>query len=71
MLQYEIAPNSRGFTPNREGQWSIRDKRLATGATLGSWSVLAFGGKQELPIDAIKTFIRELINTCQQIGMVS
>ncbi len=47
------------------------DKKVATGATLGSWSVLAFGNERELPPQAIQTFVRELVNTCQDTGMVS
>lgn len=68
LLQYHPTSRDASFVP-REGQWNLRDKKLATGATLGSWSVLAFGSERDLPTDAIKAFIRELINTCQQTGM--
>jgi len=69
-LQYHPSSRDARFRPH-EGVWNLRDKKLATGATLGSWSVVAFGGEREMPMDAINAFIRELINTCQQTGMVS
>ncbi|CAG8794451.1 3251_t:CDS:2, partial [Racocetra fulgida] len=40
----EYHPSSRDaiFAP-KDGAWNLRDKRVATGATLGSWSVVVFG----------------------------
>uniref|UniRef100_A0A1D1XV91 Protein argonaute MEL1 n=1 Tax=Anthurium amnicola TaxID=1678845 RepID=A0A1D1XV91_9ARAE len=51
------------------GAWSMRDMKLATGSTLGSWSVVAFMNENELPNQVINNFLRELINSCQQAGM--
>ncbi|RGB43664.1 ribonuclease H-like domain-containing protein [Rhizophagus diaphanus] len=47
------------FTP-RNGLWNLRDKKVATGATLGSWVCVAFGSENDFPMSAIQKFIREL-----------
>ncbi|PKK67969.1 Piwi-domain-containing protein [Rhizophagus irregularis] len=51
------------------GVWNLRDKKVATGATLGSWCVLAFLSPDVLPDHDINAFVRELANTCQDTGM--
>jgi hypothetical protein len=43
---------------------------VAQGAVLGSWSILAFGSEREFPTQSIQAFIRELVITCQDNGMV-
>ncbi|PKY52662.1 Piwi-domain-containing protein [Rhizophagus irregularis] len=45
------------------------EPKVASGATLGSWSVLAFLNERDLPNQAIKYFLRELITTCNDTGM--
>ncbi|GBC06888.1 hypothetical protein RclHR1_07120002, partial [Rhizophagus clarus] len=67
-LQYH--PNSRdsNFAP-RDGSWNLRDKKVATGATLGSWACAVFGSERDYPIGAVQKFIRELVTTCQNTGM--
>ncbi|CAG8449098.1 3430_t:CDS:10 [Funneliformis mosseae] len=67
-IQYHPSSRDHEFKP-REGAWNLRDKKVATGATLGSWSVLAFGSERDLPPQAIQAFVRELVNTCQDTGM--
>src|SRR3954471_6059680 len=69
----EYHPSSRGprFEPEK-GVWNLRDKKVATGATLGSWSVLAFLEKKDDPSEhAIRASVTELVNTCQATGMVN
>jgi hypothetical protein len=43
---------------------------VAQGAVLGSWAVVAFGSERDLPTQSIQAFIRELVITCQDNGMV-
>ncbi|GBC00859.1 hypothetical protein RclHR1_00040010 [Rhizophagus clarus] len=67
-IQYHPSSRENRFRPTG-GAWNLRDKRLATGATLGSWAVLAFLNSDVLPDHVIIAFIRELVNTCQDTGM--
>ncbi|RIA95038.1 Piwi domain-containing protein [Glomus cerebriforme] len=68
LLQYHPSSREASFKPNF-GQWNLRDKKVATGATLGSWSVLVFLSENELQPRTIQGFVRELVNTCQDTGM--
>ncbi|RIA87406.1 Piwi domain-containing protein [Glomus cerebriforme] len=68
LLNYHPSSREASFRPNF-GQWNLRDKKVATGATLGSWSILAFMNERELRDQTIQGFIRELVNTCQETGM--
>ncbi|RGB37332.1 Piwi domain-containing protein [Rhizophagus diaphanus] len=67
-IQYHPTSREKRIEP-KGGVWDLRDKKVATGATLGSWSVLAFLNERELPNQAIKHFLGELINTCNDTGM--
>jgi hypothetical protein len=69
-IKYHPSSREHDVQP-KDGAWTLRDKKLATGATLGSWSVLAFLNQNELSDHAIGAFIREFVNTCQNTGMVS
>ncbi|MCE8166470.1 MAG: hypothetical protein I3270_02380 [Candidatus Moeniiplasma glomeromycotorum] len=68
-IKYHPTSKEHDVRPNG-GAWSLKDKKLATGATLGSWSVLAFLSQNELPDQGINPFVREFVNTCQDSGMV-
>ena len=57
------------FAP-RDGAWNLKDKKVATGATLGSWAVVVFGSERDLPLSFAEGFIRELVVTCVDTGMV-
>jgi hypothetical protein len=63
-------PSSKGstFIP-KNGSWNLRDKKVATGATLGSWACVVFGSERDYPVAAVQKFIRELVTTCQDTGM--
>uniref|UniRef100_A0A1D1YXN1 Protein argonaute-3 n=1 Tax=Anthurium amnicola TaxID=1678845 RepID=A0A1D1YXN1_9ARAE len=67
-LKYHPSSREASFQP-ASGSWNLRDKKVATGATLGSWSVLSFVGEERLAEGVIQGFVRELVNTCQQTGM--
>ncbi|CAG8442443.1 2214_t:CDS:2 [Diversispora eburnea] len=67
-INYHTSSRDPAVTP-RDGSWNLRDKKVATGATLGSWSVIAFGKEHEFPMMGIQHFVRELINTCSDTGM--
>ncbi|KAG9292083.1 hypothetical protein G9A89_017983 [Geosiphon pyriformis] len=67
-IQYH--PSSREATLQpRDGAWTLRDKKMATGATLSSWAVLVFGPEGKFPKQVVENFIRELVITAQDIGM--
>ncbi|CAI2165275.1 17043_t:CDS:2 [Funneliformis geosporum] len=65
-LRYHPSSRDSAFVP-RNGSWNLINKKVTTGVTLGSWSCVAFGN---LEIQAIQHFIKELIDTCQNIGIV-
>ncbi|KAG9290846.1 hypothetical protein G9A89_010995 [Geosiphon pyriformis] len=67
-LQYHPTSRDASFQP-RDGAWNLRDKKVATGATLGSWAVIAFGQERDFPKQAVQSFVRELVITCQDTGM--
>ncbi|KAF9168361.1 Eukaryotic translation initiation factor 2C [Actinomortierella ambigua] len=62
------SPSNPTFIP-RDGKWNLRDKKVAAGAVLGSWSVVVFGNERDLPILAAQSFIRELVIVCQDTGL--
>ena len=67
-LQYHPSSREASFVP-REGTWNLREKKVATGATLGSWACAVFGSERDYPLQTVQKFIRELVNTCQDTGM--
>src|SRR3954451_9124925 len=67
-LRYHPSSKDAAFTP-RDGSWNLRDKKVATGATLGSWACAVFGSERDYPVAAVQKFIRELVTTCQDTGM--
>ncbi|RIA98350.1 Piwi domain-containing protein [Glomus cerebriforme] len=63
-------PSSRDFSfQPREGSWNLRDKKVAVGTTLGSWSVVCFGTERDFSSQVIQTFIRQLVITCTDTGI--
>ncbi|GES89957.1 piwi domain-containing protein [Rhizophagus clarus] len=67
-IQYHPSSRDHHVQP-KDGVWNLRDKKLATGAILGSWAVLSFINENKLPDQAINVFLREFIDTCVQTGM--
>src|SRR3954452_17497470 len=67
-LQYHPSSRDAAFTP-REGAWNLRDKKVATGATLGSWACAVFGSQRDYPLQTVQKFLRELVTTCIDTGM--
>ncbi|CAG8594399.1 4778_t:CDS:10 [Diversispora eburnea] len=67
-LEYHQNSREPSFQP-KDGAWNLRDRKVATGATLGSWSVVVFCSENDCPARTVQGFIRELINTCQDTGM--
>ncbi|KAF9113516.1 Eukaryotic translation initiation factor 2C [Mortierella sp. AM989] len=67
-ISYHPSSRQANITPH-EGAWNLKDKRVATGATLGSWGVVVFGTEQMMHIQAVQHFIRELVITCINTGM--
>ena len=69
IISYHPTSLNANFTP-RDGAWNLRDRKVATGATLGSWGVLVFATEREVPPVVVQGFIRELVQTCSDTGMV-
>ncbi|CAB5298073.1 unnamed protein product [Rhizophagus irregularis] len=67
-IEYRQATREFRVEP-KNGVWNLRDKTLAMGATLGSWSVLAFLDEDTLPKPVIEKFLVEFTNTCHNTGM--
>lgn len=68
-ISYHPSSKMANFAP-RDGAWNLKDKKVASGATLGSWGVVVFGTERDLPMTFTNGFIRELIVTCTATGMV-
>ncbi|KAG0335588.1 Eukaryotic translation initiation factor 2C [Podila horticola] len=68
VVSYHPSSREPNFTP-RDGQWNLRDKKLAQATTLGSWSVILFGTERDCPKIGLEGFIRDLIVACQEIGL--
>ncbi|KAF9438295.1 eukaryotic translation initiation factor 2C, 2 [Entomortierella beljakovae] len=67
-ISYNPSSRQANVVP-REGAWNLKDKKVATGATLGSWGIVVFGSENELHTHAVENFVRELVNTCVNTGM--
>ncbi|CAG8587596.1 7850_t:CDS:10 [Ambispora gerdemannii] len=67
-INYHPSSRNHSFQP-RDGVWNLRDKKVATGATLGAWAVIVFGSEHEFPIQSIRHFVRELVIICVDTGM--
>jgi len=51
------------------GIWSLKNKKLALGSTLSSWSILAFGKETDYPRETINNFLVELVKTLKENGV--
>ncbi|KAJ3191601.1 hypothetical protein HDU67_005786, partial [Dinochytrium kinnereticum] len=67
-ISYHPASKEPVITP-REGAWNLRDKMVAQGVTVRSWSVVAFGAEQDYPVMAIQKFVTLLVQTCEECGV--
>ncbi|KAF9305050.1 Eukaryotic translation initiation factor 2C [Mortierella antarctica] len=67
-ISYHPSSKMANFAP-RDGAWNLKDKKVASGATLGSWGVVVFGTERDLPLSFTQGFVRELIVTCTDTGM--
>ncbi|CAJ0824534.1 10343_t:CDS:10 [Entrophospora sp. SA101] len=66
-IQYHPSSREAKFRPIN-GVWNLRDKKVATGTTLGSWSVVVFSSERDYPLPSVKHFIRELVTTWDNEG---
>jgi hypothetical protein len=67
-INYHPSSKEPSFVP-RDGVWNLRYKKVVTGATLGSWSVLVFGSERDYSAQSVQRFVRELVTTCSDTGM--
>ncbi|KAI7907008.1 Piwi domain-containing protein [Cokeromyces recurvatus] len=65
-ISYNVSSQEPEFAP-QGGAWNLKGKKVAHGATLGSWSVVNFAGN--VPMPAIQRFIRELCQTFIDTGL--
>ncbi|ORX97422.1 Piwi-domain-containing protein [Basidiobolus meristosporus CBS 931.73] len=66
---YNESSKEAKFVP-RGGAWNLRDKKVAAGATIASWSVAVFGAQRDFPLNVVQHFIKELSITCVDTGMI-
>ncbi|GAB5586216.1 hypothetical protein Unana1_01116 [Umbelopsis nana] len=67
-VSYNASTRDGTFVP-QGGAWNLRGKRVAQGATLGSWSVVCFCHPQQVPMQDIQRFVREMCTTFIDTGM--
>ncbi|KAI9246911.1 Piwi domain-containing protein [Phascolomyces articulosus] len=65
-ISYHNSSKQGTFTPHG-GAWNLRDKKVAHGATLKSWSIVNFA--HNLPKPVIERFIRQMSETFIATGM--
>jgi eukaryotic translation initiation factor 2C len=68
-IQYHPTSREPLITP-REGSWNLRDKKVVQPATLYAWSVVCFGTPRDMPQQKVDHFLRELIMTCRDTGLI-
>ncbi|KAG0348280.1 Isocitrate dehydrogenase [NADP], mitochondrial precursor (Oxalosuccinate decarboxylase) [Podila humilis] len=68
IVAYHPSSREHNFTP-RDGQWTLRDKKLVAGSSLGSWGCILLGTERDCPQVVLQGFIREVIVACQDAGM--
>lgn len=65
-ITYHPSSQEHEFSP-QAGAWNLRGKKVAQGATLGSWAIVNFAGG--VPLPAIQRFTRELCQTFIDTGL--
>ncbi|KAG1056148.1 hypothetical protein G6F46_003280 [Rhizopus delemar] len=65
-ISYHPSSQEAEFAP-QGGAWNLRGKKVAQGATLGSWAIVNFAGA--VPVPAIQRFVRELTQTFADTGL--
>ncbi|ORY20350.1 Piwi-domain-containing protein, partial [Neocallimastix californiae] len=68
LISYHPLSSEPEFLPI-EGSWNLKDKKVAEGAILESWSVVVFGSENCFSLYQVKKFISQLINTCEETGV--
>ena len=68
LVSYHPASKEPQFAP-KDGSWNLRDKMVAQGVTLTSWSVLAFGTESDYPLGVLQKFITTLASTFEECGL--
>jgi len=68
LISYHPLSSEPEFLPV-EGSWNLKDKKVAEGAILESWSVVVFGSENCFSLYQVKKFISQLINTCEETGV--
>ena len=68
-IQYHPSSREPIITP-REGSWNLRDKKVVQPSVLQSWAMVCFGTPREMPQQKIDQFLRELIHTCRDTGLI-
>lgn len=65
---YHAQSRDANFVP-RDGAWSLMNKKVTQGTTLGSWGIVVFGTERDCPLPQVNKFVRELIVSCTETGM--
>jgi eukaryotic translation initiation factor 2C len=68
-IQYHPTSREPLITP-REGSWNLRDKKVVQPATLHAWAIVCFGNPRDMPQQKIDHFLREMISTCRDTGLI-
>lgn len=67
-ISYHPASREATFTP-KEGTWNLKEKMLAQGVTLSSWSILVFAKETDCPLATVQTFTTHLVSTFDECGL--
>ncbi|KAI8816009.1 Piwi domain-containing protein [Fimicolochytrium jonesii] len=68
VVAYNPSSRAKEVIP-RDGVWNMKDRKVARGMALHSWSVLIFAPEPMLPRSAVTTFVKKLVEVCKATGM--
>ncbi|KAI9096097.1 Piwi domain-containing protein [Phlyctochytrium arcticum] len=68
LVAYSPKSREKEIKP-RDGNWNLKDKQVAFGKTLASWSVLIFAPQERLKQNVVEGFVKQLVSTCKNTGL--
>lgn len=68
VVSYHPKSREKEIKP-RDGTWNLRDKMVAHGKELSSWSVLVFAPPTSVKKETVDTFVKQLVQTCNRTGL--
>ncbi|KAJ1918058.1 hypothetical protein H4219_002838 [Mycoemilia scoparia] len=68
-LKYHASSYRPNIVPST-GVWNLKNMKVINGATLKDWGIIVFEGPRYCPEQMVQGFVRTLVSTCNDTGMV-